>query len=70
MAESHGDMINSSAINEDQLNELTYTLIKNFEALKIDASIIDMRVFSEVNPGSPEEVSKEISIKIAEVLKV
>jgi len=41
MAESH-NLINSTEINEDQLNEFTYTLIKNFEALRIDASIIDV----------------------------
>jgi len=42
VGESQGDLMNSSMINEDQLNEFTYTLIKNFEALRIDSSIIEM----------------------------
>ncbi len=41
VAESQ-DFFNSSTINEDQLNEFTYTLIKNFEAMKIDSNVIEM----------------------------
>jgi len=35
-------------ITEDQMNELIYILIKNFEANKIDNNIIEQRIFTEL----------------------
>ncbi len=35
-------------ITEDQMNELIYILIKNFEANKIDNNIIEQRIFSDL----------------------
>jgi len=35
-------------ITEDQMNELIYILIKNFEANKIDNNIIEQRIFYEL----------------------
>jgi hypothetical protein len=35
-------------ITEDQMNELIYILIKNFEANKIDNNIIDQRILCEL----------------------
>jgi hypothetical protein len=35
------ETLNLSQINEDQLNEFTYTLIKNFEANRMDVGVIE-----------------------------
>lgn len=35
-------------ITEDQMNELIYILIKNFEAIKIDNNIIEQRIFTDL----------------------
>lgn len=35
-------------ITEDQMNELIYILIKNFEANKIDNNIIEQRIFTDL----------------------
>jgi hypothetical protein len=45
---SHKMNHNYDLLNDDQLNELVYILIKNFEANKLDVHIIETRVFDNL----------------------
>ncbi len=41
--------LNYELLNEDQMNEMIYILIKNLEANKIDYHILDLRLFSNIS---------------------
>lgn len=62
------DLNNSQFLSDDQLNEFTYTLIKNFEALQIDSNMIEKKLFGE--PISIEKLANELPNKIIDLLKM
>jgi hypothetical protein len=57
-------------VTEDQMNELIYVLIKNFEANKIDVNIIEQRIFSDLPEFKDESFIKNLINNILPLLRV
>jgi hypothetical protein len=57
-------------VTEDQMNELIYILIKNFEANKIDNNIIDQRIFSELPDLKDENFISQFTNNILGLLRM
>lgn len=57
-------------ITEDQMNELIYILIKNFEANKIDNNIIEQRIFCELPDIFDDNFVKAFTNNILSLLRM
>lgn len=57
-------------LTEDQMNELIYILIKNFEANKIDNNIIEQRIFSELPDLTDESFISKFTNNILGLLRM
>jgi hypothetical protein len=60
---------NSGQMTEEQFSEMTYILIKNFEANNIDIKIAQEQMFNDEILGDAVNLTEKIADKIMEVLK-
>jgi hypothetical protein len=70
------EMENFEKMNENQMNEMIYVLIKNFEANRIDVNILESRLFDDENSmkllksGKEKEFCEKLTNLILNLLKM